>query len=142
MRRAIYPGSFDPITLGHIDVAQRAARLFDQVIVAVYDDMIKDERALTPAQDQISAIEQQIAAARPAADAEVIRSRAQLIELRRDRRGRDRLLLRWKARCPTTRRVYHVTAEEEHAAWRPSGRPVQAGRHPCRTPWTCPCWPW
>jgi pantetheine-phosphate adenylyltransferase len=37
MRRAIYPGSFDPITLGHIDVAQRAARLFDEVIVAVYE---------------------------------------------------------------------------------------------------------
>ena len=36
MKRAIYPGSFDPITLGHIDVAQRAARLFDQVTVAIY----------------------------------------------------------------------------------------------------------
>jgi pantetheine-phosphate adenylyltransferase len=36
-RRAIYPGSFDPITLGHVDVARRAARLFDEVIVAVYE---------------------------------------------------------------------------------------------------------
>ena len=36
MRRAIYPGSFDPITVGHLDVARRAARLFDQVIVAIY----------------------------------------------------------------------------------------------------------
>jgi pantetheine-phosphate adenylyltransferase len=34
--RAIYPGSFDPITLGHVDVARRAARLFDEVVVAVY----------------------------------------------------------------------------------------------------------
>ena len=34
--RAIYPGSFDPITLGHVDVALRAAKLFDEVIVAVY----------------------------------------------------------------------------------------------------------
>jgi len=33
---AIYPGSFDPITNGHLDVAARAARLFDQVIFAVY----------------------------------------------------------------------------------------------------------
>jgi pantetheine-phosphate adenylyltransferase len=33
---AIYPGSFDPITLGHVDIAHRAARLFDHVIVAVY----------------------------------------------------------------------------------------------------------
>lgn len=36
MRIAIYPGSFDPITLGHVDVAQRAAALFDSVILAVY----------------------------------------------------------------------------------------------------------
>jgi pantetheine-phosphate adenylyltransferase len=36
MSVAIYPGSFDPITLGHIDLAKRAARLFDHVIVAVY----------------------------------------------------------------------------------------------------------
>lgn len=34
MRRAIYPGSFDPVTLGHIDVIERALRLFDEVIVA------------------------------------------------------------------------------------------------------------
>ena len=36
MTRAIYPGSFDPITLGHVDVALRAARIFDRLIVAVY----------------------------------------------------------------------------------------------------------
>ncbi len=35
MRIAIYPGSFDPITNGHLDVLQRAAKLFDRVIVAV-----------------------------------------------------------------------------------------------------------
>ncbi len=35
MRTVIYPGSFDPITFGHLDVIQRAARLFDRVIVAV-----------------------------------------------------------------------------------------------------------
>ena len=35
MRTAIYPGSFDPMTNGHLDVVQRAAKLFDRVIVAV-----------------------------------------------------------------------------------------------------------
>jgi len=35
MRRAIYPGSFDPITLGHLDIIERSAKLFDEVIVAL-----------------------------------------------------------------------------------------------------------
>ncbi|MBI5383208.1 MAG: pantetheine-phosphate adenylyltransferase [Verrucomicrobia bacterium] len=35
MRTAIYPGSFDPVTNGHLDIVQRAAKLFDRVIVAV-----------------------------------------------------------------------------------------------------------
>lgn len=35
MRVAIYPGTFDPITLGHVDLARRATHLFDRVIVAV-----------------------------------------------------------------------------------------------------------
>jgi len=35
MRRAVYPGSFDPVTNGHLDVIKRASRLFDEVLVAV-----------------------------------------------------------------------------------------------------------
>jgi pantetheine-phosphate adenylyltransferase len=39
MRRAIYPGSFDPVTNGHLDVIERGCKLFDEVIVAVaYND--------------------------------------------------------------------------------------------------------
>src|SRR5215213_11181974 len=41
MTLAIYPGSFDPITVGHLDVAKRAARLFDEVIIAIYSQSEK-----------------------------------------------------------------------------------------------------
>ena len=40
-RTAIYPGSFDPLTNGHLDVIQRAAKLFDRVIVAVAENESK-----------------------------------------------------------------------------------------------------
>jgi len=36
-RKAIYPGTFDPITLGHINIAEKAAKLFQEVVVAVAD---------------------------------------------------------------------------------------------------------
>ena len=39
--RAVFPGTFDPIHLGHIDIAKRAARLFDELIIAVYDKPLK-----------------------------------------------------------------------------------------------------
>jgi pantetheine-phosphate adenylyltransferase len=37
MRIALYPGSFDPVTYAHLDIAQRAARLFDKVVMAVFE---------------------------------------------------------------------------------------------------------
>lgn len=42
MRLAIYPGTFDPVTNGHLDIVERAAMLFDQVIVAVTTNSAKD----------------------------------------------------------------------------------------------------
>lgn len=41
MIRAIYPGSFDPVTLGHLDIIQRAARNFDELIVGVLNNKSK-----------------------------------------------------------------------------------------------------
>jgi pantetheine-phosphate adenylyltransferase len=41
MKTAVYPGSFDPITFGHIDIVDRSSRLFDRVIVAVLNNPSK-----------------------------------------------------------------------------------------------------
>lgn len=42
MVRALFPGTFDPVHYGHMDIARRAARLFDEVVVAVYDKPLKN----------------------------------------------------------------------------------------------------
>jgi pantetheine-phosphate adenylyltransferase len=49
MTLAVYPGSFDPVHLGHLDLIERAARVFDQVIVAVARNAEK-EGLFTPAE--------------------------------------------------------------------------------------------
>ena len=41
MKNAIYPGSFDPVTLGHIDIIRRSAELFDHLIIAVLNNSAK-----------------------------------------------------------------------------------------------------
>ena len=38
MRRAIFPGSFDPLTMGHLDIIERSLRLFDEIIVSVLNN--------------------------------------------------------------------------------------------------------
>jgi len=35
MQRAVYPGTFDPMTMGHVDLVKRASKLFDSVIIAI-----------------------------------------------------------------------------------------------------------
>jgi pantetheine-phosphate adenylyltransferase len=55
MKTAVYPGTFDPITNGHTDLVQRAARLFDRVIVAV---------AANPGKAPAFALEQRVGLAR------------------------------------------------------------------------------
>jgi pantetheine-phosphate adenylyltransferase len=54
---AIYPGSFDPVTMGHVDMARRAAAIFDRVIIAVYD---------TPAKSLVFTTDERVAMAKTA----------------------------------------------------------------------------
>ncbi|MBU1704319.1 MAG: adenylyltransferase/cytidyltransferase family protein, partial [Nanoarchaeota archaeon] len=40
--KALYPGSFDPVTNGHVDIIERAAKMFDKVVVAVGENINKE----------------------------------------------------------------------------------------------------
>lgn len=59
MRTAIYPGSFDPLTNGHLDVVQRAAKLFDRVIVAVAEN--ESKHPLFTLEERVSLVQQAVA---------------------------------------------------------------------------------
>jgi pantetheine-phosphate adenylyltransferase len=59
MRHCIYPGTFDPITCGHIDVLSRAARLFDRVTVAIADNQGKEP--LFTAEERLAMIRPNVA---------------------------------------------------------------------------------
>lgn len=56
MKKAVYPGSFDPITKGHLDIIKRAARIFDEVIVAVLIN--PDKKGWFTIEERVSQIEQ------------------------------------------------------------------------------------
>ncbi len=53
---AVYPGSFDPFTNGHLDVAERASRLFDRVTVAVLENPAKRNRYLFSIEERLKII--------------------------------------------------------------------------------------
>lgn len=57
-RRAVYPGTFDPITYGHIDIIKRAARIFDELIVAVADNSIKNP--LLSTEERVDLVKQSV----------------------------------------------------------------------------------
>jgi len=56
LRRAIYPGTFDPLTNGHLDIISRACRLFDEVVVAILINPGK--QPLFPLDERIALIEE------------------------------------------------------------------------------------
>lgn len=58
MRRCVCPGSFDPVTLGHLDVIHRAATLYDEVVVAVLDNPNKS--GLFTLQERIELLEAEL----------------------------------------------------------------------------------
>ena len=47
MRKAVCPGSFDPVTLGHLDIFERASLMFDEVIISVFVNPTKDKAMFT-----------------------------------------------------------------------------------------------
>ena len=55
---AVYPGTFDPITLGHIDIIKRSSKLFDNLIVAVTSNLSK--KTLFPLKERVHMIETEI----------------------------------------------------------------------------------
>src|SRR5512133_3580816 len=57
-RKAVLPGSYDPITNGHLDVISRAARMYDEVIVGVVNVQVRKSKALFSAEDRCEMVEQ------------------------------------------------------------------------------------
>ena len=54
---AVCPGSYDPVTNGHVDVITRAAEIFDEIIVAVVNASARKTRALFPAEERVEFVE-------------------------------------------------------------------------------------
>jgi pantetheine-phosphate adenylyltransferase len=57
VKRAVYPGTFDPIHNGHLDLIRRAAQIFDDLVVAVYDHGQPSKSLLFPVAERVAMIE-------------------------------------------------------------------------------------
>jgi pantetheine-phosphate adenylyltransferase len=60
-RIAVCPGSYDPITNGHLDVITRASHIFDEVVVAVVNASVRKSKSLFTAEERVGFIEQSVA---------------------------------------------------------------------------------
>ena len=58
---AVCPGSYDPVTFGHLDIIGRAANVFDQVVVGVVNQPVRKQKTLFDASERVSFIEDQVA---------------------------------------------------------------------------------
>jgi pantetheine-phosphate adenylyltransferase len=58
---AVCPGSYDPVTLGHIDIITRASGVFDKVIVGVVDQPVRKQKTVFTAQERVAFIEAEVA---------------------------------------------------------------------------------
>jgi pantetheine-phosphate adenylyltransferase len=57
---AICPGSYDPVTNGHLDIIGRAARVFDTLVVGVVNQPVRKQKPLFEAEERVSFIEEQV----------------------------------------------------------------------------------
>jgi len=60
-RIAVCPGSYDPITNGHLDVITRASHVFDEVVVAVVNASVRKDKSLFTAEERVEFIEKSVA---------------------------------------------------------------------------------
>jgi pantetheine-phosphate adenylyltransferase len=58
---AVCPGSYDPVTLGHVDIITRTAQVFDQVIVAVVNQPVRKQKTVFSAEERIAFLEPEVA---------------------------------------------------------------------------------
>ncbi len=56
MKKAVFPGSFDPITIGHVDIITRSMNVFEEIIIAVGDN--KDKRYMFPKEKRVEFVKQ------------------------------------------------------------------------------------
>ena len=57
---AICPGSYDPVTLGHLDIITRTAQVFDQVVVGVVNQPVRKQKTVFSAEERVSFIEAEV----------------------------------------------------------------------------------